>query len=112
MLSNLWSQITKVEEDSSDDESSSLSSSVKKSPLHADDIAAAALLTSFPPYGSHRKAMTSDNSSPNDLNGTIADVSSLLSGDWDTINPENMQRNKVKEGLNVAGIAALFLLTI
>jgi hypothetical protein len=105
MLSNLWNQITRVEEESSDDESSL--SSLKKSPLHADDIAAAALLTSFPPYGSHRKALTSDNSPLNDLNGPTS-VSSLLSGDWDAVSPEKIQRNKGKEGLSVAGIAGLF----
>mmetsp|Transcript_9237 Transcript_9237/g.17384 ORF Transcript_9237/g.17384 Transcript_9237/m.17384 type:complete len:2047 (+) Transcript_9237:105-6245(+) len=112
MLSNLWSQIAKVEEDSSDDESS-LSSSIKKNPLHADDIAAAALLTSFPPYGSHRKALTLDNnSSPIDVNnGSVpVSVSSFIGGDWDTMSPEkqNQRNNKVKEGLSVAGIAALF----
>jgi hypothetical protein len=105
MFTNLWNQITRVEAEVSDEESS-LSSS-KKNPLHADDIAAASLLSSFPPYGSHRKALALDNPSTNDLNGDT-NITSIVSGDWDDTSPEKGKRNKVKEGLSFAGVVALF----
>ena len=85
MLSSLWNQIANADSDSSDDDSF-------LSKTEPDDIAAASLLTAFPSYGSHRKALALEPTSPNNLSGP-ASVSSIVSGDWD-FSPKGKGRRK------------------
>ena len=99
MLTSLWNQITNAESDSSDDES--FPTKAPGAPLQEDDITAASLMTSFPTYGSHRKAMALESSSPilNNLTGPPT-VSSIVSGDWEfSPSPRRKGRKKNDDGL-------------
>jgi len=105
MLSNIWNQITHVESDSSDEESPF---PLRTDHLHEDDIVAASLLTSFPTYGSHQKAVALESPAGNPINGHghghgPPSVSSIVSGDWD-ISPATGRRKKAPDGLGVGGL--------